>query len=69
MKLSSKANPMSTSEWEMLPATFGAKDMSRICRTSLRFVQNNAEKLGGHKVAGQWLFNKPDVAKMLGLPM
>ena len=41
--------------------------MAKIIGCNMRYVQNNAEKLGGIKLAGHWTFFKPRVAQMLGL--
>jgi len=58
---------MSEAEWQALPVTFGVPDMARLTRTNLRYMSDHAERYGGVKIAGRWLFSKSKAAKLLGI--
>ena len=58
---------LSSDEWRELPVTFGITEMARLVRCNWRYVSDHAAELGGHKVAGRWLFSKNAAADLLGL--
>lgn len=66
-KIVKRTDTFTMEEWESTPFQFGPPTMAKIIGCNMRYVQNNAEKLGGIKLAGHWTFFKPRVAQMLGL--
>lgn len=58
---------MTAEEWDSLPITFGTEEAARAFSCTVRYAQAHAEELGGKRIAGRWVFAKPNVAVMLGL--
>ena len=54
-------------QWDTVPLLFGSKVMSEIIDCGMQYVQKHGKELGGHKVAGKWMFTKNDTARLLGL--
>ena len=68
-KVAKDIKPMSASEWNSLPVTFGCDVAARLYLASPRYVSDHAEEFGGRMIAGKWHFTKSRVAEILGLDM
>lgn len=54
--------------WDGLPFQFGVDEMTKVIGAkNIRYTQNHAKELSGVKLAGRWVFFKPNVAKLIGL--
>lgn len=59
--------PYSPAEWRELPIVLDCIQTARALNCCARWVSDNAESLGGRKVAGHWIFGKDAIAKFIGI--